>query len=258
MPEVIGGNILILEEALLLLFLTFLRTAFVVGMMPGALEGLISKKLLLLLAIGISISISETTNLPNSSEINASQVIRLSTVEMYTGAALGLFIRTSTYVLVFLASIVSQVSSLLLVFADAAASQSIIERVFTLSGICFLMLTGLIVDLLFYIIHSYEFLPIQDSFNMIVAHLTSQAIALVNDAFKTSFLLSGVFVLIFSMYSITLAVMNRIFPQLMIVLIGAPISVLTLLVALAVYVTGVLSIWANYRFVSFDVFMSVN
>ena len=241
----IEGDILFPEEALLFLFLTFLRTAFVIGMMPGALEGLISKRLLLLLALGISIAIFETIKLPDAARLDVSELIRLSTVEIYTGAALGLIIRTSTNVLIFLASIISQMSSLLLVFADATASQSIIERVFTLSGICFLMLSGVIVDILFFVIHSYEFLPVQGSLRAVVGQMTSQSINLVNNTFTASFLLGGIFILIFSMYSMTLAVMSKIFPQLMIVLIGAPISVMTLLVALAVYVTSILDIWAN-------------
>ena len=143
-------------------------------------------------------------------------------VEILSGLFFGILIRLFVHALEIAGTIAAQSTSLSQLFGGATGAdpQPVIGRLFVMAGLALACLLGLHVKLVAYLIYSYELIPMGV---LISASLVSElGVAQVGFVFGLAFSLSAPFVLAGMLYNLTLGVINRAMPQLMVAFVGAP------------------------------------
>ena len=90
-----------------------------------------------------------------------------------------------------------------------------------LGGICLAMILGLHVETVRYLLVSYEMFPIGAV--PVAAEMAEWGLSGVASAFRLAFVLAAPFMIVSLLYNLTLGVINRAMPQLMVVFVGAPL-----------------------------------
>jgi flagellar biosynthetic protein FliR len=139
-------------------------------------------------------------------------------------------------------SIAAQSTSLAQILGNAGQTPlPAIGHLLATGGVALMMIMGLHVRVAEMIVLSYAVFPVAEFPN--VAALTQWGIGRIAQAFSFGFSLAAPFVLISVLYNLTLGIINRAMPQLMVVLVGAPaIMALTLFLLMLVAPT-MLVVW---------------
>ena len=115
-----------------------------------------------------------------------------------------------------------------------------------LGGICLAMILGLHVETVRYLLVSYEMFPIGAV--PVAAEMAEWGLSGVASAFRLAFVLAAPFMIVSLLYNLTLGVINRAMPQLMVVFVGAPLITFGGLALLFLLAPRIVSIWAEALF----------
>ncbi len=230
------------QSFLALGFLVFLRLAPIVGFMPGFGEAVVPVRVKLVLAICFTLACLPIADTSSDLEVTYSIGLPLLFGETIVGLILGVVLRFFVIALQTAGSMAAQATSLAQLFAGASTEpMPAIGHLFVVSGLALAMLMGLPIRVIELVVLSYEALPIGVP---PTAYLFTQwGAELVARTFTLAFSMAAPFVAMSLLYNLTLGVINRAMPQLMVAFVGAPVITAGGLVFLLLFGPLLLSLW---------------
>lgn len=239
MAEVFG----IAQELLWLHVLVFLRVGPMIGLLPGFGEQSVPMRIKLILALAFTL-IAVPALASDLSKLAQAPAARTILAETLVGLVIGIGLRLFLLALQMAGSIAAQSTSLSQILGNASATpMPAIGHLLTTGGVALMMLMGLHVRVAELIVLSYGVFPAAGFPG--VAAVSQWGIARIAHAFSFGFTLAAPFVLVSLLYNLTLGIINRAMPQLMVVFVGAP-AITALALFLLMLVTPVLlMVWAQ-------------
>lgn len=251
MTALTADQIWTLSEEFWRVFVVFLRVAAIVSLAPAFGEQSIPVRVKLALALSFTLVVSPAVA-PVSSPANFFQFLVLGGVETIIGIGLGIGLRLLVMALQIAGSIAAQATSLSQLLG-AAASEPVpaMGYLLVISGLTLAVTLGLHVRLAEFLILTYSLFPAGTLPN--AADLGHWGVRQVSRVFALAFALAAPFAIASLIYNLTLGVINRAMPQLMVAFVGAPaitfggmaILLLGAPILLAVWVDA---LWAFMRF----------
>lgn len=231
------------EDVLWLHFIVFLRVAAALSLFPGFGEQSVPMRIKLGLAIMMTVITAPAISpalLPVRDAPPPLGLIVLT--EAIVGLLIGLGIRLFVMALQTAGTIAAQSTSL----SQILGTQGIepipaMGHMLVLGGITLAMILGLHVRLAELIILTYVLLPAAEFPE--ASAVSVWGIRQVANAFALAFSLAAPFVIVSVLYNLTLGVINRAMPQMMVVFVGAPVITGGGIVILLVMAPTILSIW---------------
>ncbi len=223
------------------IMVVFVRTSTIVALMPGFGEMVIPARVKLIVAFMYSII---TYSFLDPSDPSTASGLKVFFTEFAIGFTFGVGLRGFVFAIQTAGSIAANVSSLAQLFNSAGEQQQpIMANVLYLAAITLLFVVGTHVTFAEYILASYTAFPIGQ--HIPVAETSQWGIAHLNESFNLAFRLAAPFVLLSMLYNITIGVINKAMPQLMVVLIGAPFITGASVFLLAISAPFLLSVWLD-------------
>ena len=202
-------------------FAVFVRLSAMTFVLPGFGEASVPARIKLAIAFSFTLILTPaiTVEFPQPEFLSA---VFLLAPEVIAGLFFGLMLRFFIFALQIAGSIAAQSTSLSQIFGGSAGvdPQPAIGRTLVIAGLALAALLGLHVQIARYMLIGYELIPFGVwASSEIVANLGVQE---VSRAFLLGFTLASPFVIASLLYNITLGVINRAMPQLMVSFVGAP------------------------------------
>lgn len=227
-----------LEQA----FYVFLRVGPIVGFMPAIGERVVPARVKLVLALCFAVASLPVVGAAATEVARSSGFVPTIALETTVGLFLGLSLRFLVIILQTAGSMAAQATSLAQLFAGAAAEpMPAIGHFLVVSGLAFAMIMGLPLRVLEMIVASYDVFPMASGLN--IGLLAEWGAKLVAKCFALSFTLAAPFLVMSLLYNLTLGVINRAMPQLMVAFVGAPVITAGGLVFLFLFGTLMVSVW---------------
>lgn len=234
------------QQALWGFFLIFLRVGSMVSFLPVFGEQTIPVRVRLGITFGFCLLvfpvISSTSNVVPTNMID---VLAYAGPEIVAGLFFGLLLRFFVIALQTAGSIAAQSTSLSQIFGGTAGAdpQPAIGHILVISGLALAAMMGLHVQFARYMIHSYTLVPQ----GILVAPETVSMLGVeaVSKTFALGFTLAAPFVIASLIYNVTLGVINKAMPQLMVSFVGAPAITAGGLFLLFITAPLMLSIWVE-------------
>lgn len=228
--------------------LIFLRVAAVMALMPGFSEQSVPMRIRLGLALAFTMIIAPAVgSLAPGTPWDLPVFLRFLATETLAGLALGVGLRLFVIALQTAGAMAAQATSLSQI-AGAAAAEPLpaIGHLLVVGGLALAMMMGLHVKVAELLIASYQVLrPGQFP---TPADLSQWGIAGVARAFALAFTLAAPFVIASVIYNMTLGVINRAMPQLMVAFVGAPVITFGGLALLFLLAPTMLIVWRDALF----------
>jgi flagellar biosynthetic protein FliR len=180
----------------------------------------------------------------------APSLLFLSVSEAMAGIFFGILLRFFVFALQIAGSIAAQSTSLSQIFGGSAGvdPQPAMGHVLVVAGLALASLMGLHVQFAAYILSTYQMVPVGSLIG--AGEVMRMGLAQVSACFSLGFSLSAPFVIASLLYNITLGVINRAMPQLMVSFVGAPAITAGGLLILMMAAPIMLVVWYE-NFVSF-------
>ena len=171
--------------------------------------------------------------------------LRLALAEAMTGLLFGLGLRFFILALQIAGTIAAQSTSLSQIFGGSAGSdpQPAMGHVLTVAGLALIAMFGLHVKAAEYLLSSYTLVPFGEFPRPSI--VADAGVAEVGRAFSLAFVLAAPFLIASLMYNVTLGVINRAMPQLMVAFVGAPAITAGGLILLLLAAPAMLSAWVE-------------
>lgn len=226
------------QEYLELLVITFLRLAALVGVMPGFGTSVVPVRIKLGLTVGMALYLS-----PFVDTQNYILGINLVCSEITIGFLIGIGLRFLVWALQLCGTIAAQTTSLSQLLGNSGGDpMPAIGQILVTSGLALFF----VLDLHFVWINStvylYEFLPI--GYKISGEDIAEWSVAKVALMFSLGFQLSAPFLILSMLYNVTLGVINKAMPQLMVAFVGAPVVTFCGLMFLSLSASIILGVWA--------------
>lgn len=162
--------------------------------------------------------------------------------ESVIGLALGISLRMFVFALQTAGSIAAQATSLAQIFGGAASEpMPAIGHVLVIAGLALAVMFGLHVRISEFLIYSYQVFPHGEFPRPGI--ISDWGVGQVVRAFSLAFTLAAPFVIMSVVYNLTLGVINRAMPQLMVAFVGAPVITAGGLIFLFLLAPMMLGIW---------------
>lgn len=234
----------VIQQSMLGLWLVFLRVGALVSVLPVFGEQSIPVRVRLGIALAFTVIVSPAVpDLGNLQRPQGFEILVLTVPEAITGLFFGLLLRFFVFTLQIAGSIAAQSTSLSQIFGGSAGvdPQPAMGHVLVVSGLALAAMMGLHVQFAAYIIHSYDMVP----FGVLLdsADLMQLGLERISATFALGFSLSAPFVIASLLYNVTLGVINRAMPQLMVSFVGAPAITAGGLLILAIAAPLMLVVW---------------
>lgn len=224
-------------------FLVFLRVGAIVALLPGFGEQSVPVRIKLVISLMFSLVVALTVPpFHGGAEWNFPSVIRYGVTETIAGFIIGIGIRMFVLALQTAGSMAAQATSLAQIFGGAGVEPlPAIGHVLVISGFALAMISGMHVRAASLMILSYDMLPagVFPSPGMV----TEWGVDQVSRAFSLAFQLAAPFIIISVLYNLTLGVINRAMPQLMVAFVGAPVITFGGLALLLLLSPLMLEVW---------------
>jgi flagellar biosynthetic protein FliR len=224
-------------------FAVFLRVGALVALLPGFGETSVPVRVKLGLALVFTVPVA-TAIPPFAGEPQLPRLAWLVATETLAGALLGMCLRLFVLGLSTAGSIAAQSTSLAQIFATAGADpQPAMAHVLVVAGLALAMMTGLHIKAVGFVILSYDLFPparLPDA-----ALVSDWGTSLVARVFTLAFMLAVPFVIVSVLYNLTLGVINRAMPQLMVAFVGAPVITFGGLALLMLLSPLILQVWLD-------------
>ncbi|MEB8387669.1 flagellar biosynthetic protein FliR [Rhodobacteraceae bacterium KMM 6894] len=221
----------------------FLRVGPVISLFPGIGDNTVSVRIKLALALAFTV-ICTPAAAPYLAGVSwlGPGLAWIAVTETAVGLIIGIGVRLFLLAMQTAGSIAAQATSLAQISGSAGTSpMPAMGHVLTLGAIALAMLLGLHVRVAEMVIATYRVFPVGA---MPDAADTSQwGIAQVARAFSLAFTLAAPFVIVSVLYNLTLGIINRAMPQMMVVFVGAPVITLGGLLMLFLLAPGMLTLW---------------
>ncbi len=225
--------------------LVFLRVGAAMALLPAFGERSVPQRIRLSLALAFSIVIFPAVSDRLAPVVSAQdpQPVFLAT-EVIAGLVIGIVLRLFILALQMAGSIAAQSTSLSQIFGGAAGvePQPAIGHIMVVAGLALAVITGLHVRIAEVFILSYDMMPagVFPGPGM----LSEWGIGRIAKAFSLAFSLAAPFIVASLIYNVTLGVINRAMPQLMVAFIGAPAITAGGLILLFLVLPSLLSVWS--------------
>ena len=201
-------------------FIILLRVGPVVALLPAFGEQSVPPRVKLVIALSFTAIVAPAT--PLETDAFTKGFVWILGAETAVGLILGIGIRILILALQTAGSIAAQATSLAQIFGGAAAEPlPAMGHVLVISALALSVMLGLHVRVAEFLIWSYQTFP--------MGHfpapklVSSWGISQVSQAFSLAFTLAAPFVIVSLLYNLTLGVINRAMPQLMVAFVGAPL-----------------------------------
>lgn len=226
-------------------FLVFLRVGPMVSLMPGFGEQSVSVRVKLGLAFAFTLVLAPIIGpIDPSGTIAMPSVIRYVVTETLNGLLLGIGVRLFVLALQTAGSMAAQATSLAQIFGGAGAEPlPAIGHVLMVAGLALAMMMGLHVRVVQLLALSYDMLPA--GYFPVPSVVSQWGIGQVSRAFSLAFTLAAPFIIISVLYNLTLGVINRAMPQLMVAFVGAPVITGGALALLLIISPVILQVWVE-------------
>lgn len=231
------------QDALWRGFVVFMRIGAMMALLPVFGEQSVPTRVKLGLALAFTAVVAPAAPVPPDIGF-APQALGLILAETLTGLFLGLILRLFVIALQVAGSIAAQSTSLSQLFGGAGADPlPAMGHVLLIGGLALATIMGLHVQFAGFMIHSYTLVPMG---NVIPADIvTMSGVAEISRAFALGFTLAAPFVIASLVYNVTLGVINKAMPQLMVAFVGAPAITAGGLILLMLAAPLMLSIWVE-------------
>lgn len=224
-------------------FLVFLRVSAIVSVLPAFGESSVPVRVKLGLAVAFTAIVASAVS-PIGIPLTPVELFAFTAAEIIVGLALGLAIRLFVMALQTAGAMAAQSTSLSQIMGSAGVEpMPAMGHVLVVAGLALAVMTGLHVRVAELLIKSYSVFP--------AGHfpdprsLTWWGMVRVAKAFTLAFSLAAPFLIASMLYNLTLGVINRAMPQLMVAFIGAPVITLGGLFLLVLCTPLMLHVWAE-------------
>lgn len=223
--------------------IVFLRVAAMVSVLPAMGELYVPARVKLAVAAAFTFVVAPA--LPAFPEPgNVLAYARFAVTEAIIGLALGIGIRIFVLALQTAGTMAAQATSLSQVLGGIGAEpMPALGAVLMISGVTLATMLGLHVRVAELLISSYRMFPAGQF--PVAAGLTEWGVSRVSQSFSLAFTLAAPFVITAVIYNLTLGVINRAMPQLMVAMVGAPVITLMGLFILMVGSPVILDVWSR-------------
>lgn len=243
----------LVQTALWAGFVVFLRIAAMLSLVPAFGEQSVPVRVRLALALAFTmIVLPAVTPLIPAVPAFAPQTAGLLVTEAVNGLLFGLMLRFFVLALQIAGAIAAQSTSLSQLFggASGAEPQPAIGHILILAALALVAILGLHVRLAAFMIASYTLIP---PGTLPLPQVVAEAgLREVTRCFGLGFTLAAPFVIASLIYNVTLGVINRAMPQLMVAFVGAPAITAGGLILLLVCAPIMLSVWSSGLFAFMD------
>lgn len=226
-------------------FLIFLRVGAIVMLFPGLGESAVPTRFKLMLALSFALIL--TPILAPSLAETIETTIPLGWMvlsETTIGVILGLGMRLFLLALQTTGSIAAQATSLALILGNAGITpMPAIGHLLVIGGLALAMILGLHVKLAETLVVTYDLFPVTRFPD--AADVAVWGIRQVAAAFALAFTLAAPFLVVSMLYNVTLGVINRAMPQMMVVFVGAPVITGAGLALLFLLAPTILTLWVR-------------
>lgn len=252
MIEGLSPLLLISQAALWAGFVVFLRIGAMMSLLPAFGEQSVPVRIRIGITFAFTLVVAPAImNGLGEIPVRFFTVVSLLAAETMTGLFFGMMLRFFVFALQVAGAIAAQSTSLSQIFGGSAGSdpQPAIGHILAISGLAFAALLGLHVQMAAYMIHSYNLVPIGEMISPSV--ISNLGVQQASRAFSLGFTLAGPFMIASLIYNVTLGVINKAMPQLMVSFVGAPAITAGGLILLLISAPVLLAIWMN----AFSTFM---
>ncbi|MFT7593163.1 MAG: flagellar biosynthetic protein FliR [Paracoccaceae bacterium] len=221
----------------------FFRVGALVSLLPAFGERSVPVRIKLAVAIAFTAVISPAVA-PIAAPSDPLALAGFAAAEVGIGLALGIAIRLFVMALQTAGSMAAQSTSLSQILGGAAAEPvPAMGYVLVVAGLALAVMAGLHVRAAEFLITSYDVFPAGFAPNP--RALSSWGLGRVSQAFTLAFMLAAPFVIASVIYNLTLGVINRAMPQLMVAFVGAPVITFGGLFLLFVGAPLMLTVWSD-------------
>ncbi|MCM2561905.1 flagellar biosynthetic protein FliR [Lutimaribacter sp. EGI FJ00015] len=222
-------------------FVVFLRVGALVTLLPGFGETAVPLRIKLGLALAFTVPVAVAID-PFAGVPDWPDLAWLLITEPLSGALLGVSLRLFVLGLSTAGSIAAQSTSLAQIFATAGGDpQPAMAHMLVIAGLALAMMAGLHTKAVIFVILSYDMFPparLPDA-----ETVSTWGVGLVSKVFALGFMLAVPFVIVSVLYNLTLGVINRAMPQLMVAFVGAPVITFGGLALLMLLSPLMLQVW---------------
>jgi flagellar biosynthesis protein FliR len=231
------------SERLVHVFLVFLRVGAVMMVLPAFGDQMVPVRVKLALALVFTLIVS--TALPiisigQSTSLN--EFLPYFATEPLIGLVLGLGFRFFVMALQTAGVMAAQALSLSQILGGAGVDpMPALGQVLLVAGLALAMASGLHVQAALAMILSYDVMPagqLPDPNNV-----SAWGVEQISNFFSLAFSLASPFLIFAVLYNLTLGVINRAMPQLMVAFVGAPAIAIGALILLMIFAPLMLSVW---------------
>ena len=233
----------LLEGSLWLGFLVFLRVAATVSLLPAFGESSVPIRIKLVLSLAFTAIVAPAIDVDVPVQ-TVGTIALLVLTETVSGVLIGLGLRLFILALQTAGSIAAQSTSLSQILGGAAIEPlPAMGYILTVGALALAALSGLHIKAAQLMILSYDLLPL--GLFAGGSDVAQWGIAQISRAFSLAFVLAAPFVLMSVIYNLTLGVINKAMPQLMVAFVGAPVITLGGLFILFLAAPIMLSVWLS-------------
>lgn len=249
MIEALAAAVPLAQDWLWAAFVVFVRVGALVSLSPAFGEQSVPVRVRLAVAIAFTLIVlpAVAPQIPPRDD-RPSAILPLVLTEALVGLLFGLMVRFFLLALQTAGTLAAQATSLSQLFGAGPGGEPspAMGHLFIVSGLALAAILGLHVTLASYVILSYDLAP---AGTLPGPETVREAgVAEVARSFSLAFMIAAPFVIASVLYNVTLGVMNRAMPQLMVTFIGAPALTAGGLLLLLLAIPMVLSIWSDGLF----------
>ncbi|UXX82278.1 flagellar biosynthetic protein FliR [Roseovarius pelagicus] len=211
------------QEILWLHAVVFLRVGPVMSLFPGFGEQSVSVRIKLALALVFTVIVAPAVG-PKINGVfgNGAGFIWLAVSETVIGLIIGIGLRLFLMALQTAGSMAAQATSLSQILGSAGMEPlPAMGHLLVVGGMALAMILDLHVHVAAMVIATYGLFPVGELPE--ASALSQWGVRQVSGAFALAFRLAAPFVIVSVLYNLTLGIINRAMPQLMVVFVGAPV-----------------------------------
>lgn len=241
-----AADLLRLTENLLWLHLVvFLRVGPVISLFPGFGERSVPVRFKLVIALAVTVVIAPAVRPDLAALIeNPPALGWLVLSETLVGLVIGIGIRLFLLALQTAGSIAAQSTSLAQILGNAGVTPlPALGQLLVVGALALAMILGLHVRVAEMLVLTYGLFPPARAVD--AGAISLWGVRQVAGAFALAFTLAAPFVIVSVLYNLTLGIINRAMPQMMVVFVGAPVITLGGLLLLFLLAPTMLSIWVE-------------
>lgn len=240
-----ASELLQISQDLLWLHATvFLRVGPIIALFPGFGERVVPVRVKLALSLAFTAVVAPAAaSYIDTSNFSDLKVARTILSETAVGFIIGIGFRMFLLALQTAGSMAAQATSLSQILGSAGATPlPAIGHILTMGGIALAMILNLHVHVAEMVIATYSIFPVGSLPD--AGSVSEWGVAQIAGAFSLAFSLAAPFVLISVLYNLTLGIINRAMPQMMVVFVGAPVITAGGLVLLFLLAPIMLNVWS--------------